>query len=107
MTLTIITGTHTFNDLGGKFRAALISSMQRRQKYNIDGLKFSKNRFERIEITKEGELIRLPSRIFPLDKNGFSWSVSQPTGSGKTILAALHLKDTFFKGGNIQANFGF
>ena len=107
MGLTIITGTHTFIDLGRKFRQAFINATQRRNNYNILGCHFTKSRFERVTIDKIGNVIRQPSRIFPLDGNGFSWSVSQPTGSGKTILAAYHLKRTFFNGGNIQANFSF
>jgi len=42
-----------------------------------------------------------------MDRNGFSWSVSQPTGSGKTILAVYNLRETYRKGGNIQANFSY
>lgn len=107
MTLTIIAGTHTFIDLTGRFRKAFARSMQQRLHYRIDGLHFTKFRFERVEITKKGEVIRLPTRIFPMDRYGLQWSVSQPTGSGKTILAVYHLKKTWKNGGNIQANFSY
>lgn len=107
MTLTIITGTHTFVDLTGKFRNAFARSMQVKLQYEIDGLRFSKRRFDRVEIQKDGRVIYLPSRIFPMDRNGFTWSVSQPTGSGKTILAVYNLRETYRKGGNIQANFSY
>jgi len=107
MTLTIIAGTHSFIDLTGKFRNAFSRSMQTKLQYEIDGLSFSKRRFDRVEIQKDGRIQHLPSRIFPMDRNGFAWSVSQPTGSGKTILAVYNLRETYRRGGNIQANLSY
>lgn len=107
MTLTIIAGTHTFVDLTGRFRQAWARSQQKRIFYEIDGVRFAKRRFDRVEIQKDGTVIYFPSRIFPIDRYGITWSVSQPTGSGKTILAVYHLRKTWRNGGNIQANFSF
>jgi len=107
MTLTIIAGTHSFIDLTGKFRTAFSKSMQTMIEYEIKGITFKKRRFDRVEIQKDGRIIHLPSRIFPMDRNGFSWSVSQPTGSGKTILAVYNLMETYRRGGNIQANLSY
>lgn len=107
MVLTIITGTHSFIDLTGKFRRAFIASMSNRIKYTINGLTFSKRRFDRVEITKEGKVIHEPSRLFPMDRNGLWWSVSQPTGSGKTILGVHDLHRTYLHGGNIAANLSY
>lgn len=107
MTLTIISGTHTFIDLTGRFRDAWTRAQKKRIIYDIDGVRFAKHRFDRVEITIEGKVIFYPTRIFPMDRYGISWSVSQPTGSGKTVLAVYHLLKTFRNGGNIQANFSF
>lgn len=107
MTLTIIAGTHTFVDLTGKFRAAWLRSQQKRIIYNIDGVKFSKHRFDRVEITKDGDIIKHPALINPVDKNFYRWTVNQPTGSCKTILAVYDLAVTWARGGNIAANFSF
>lgn len=106
MTLTIIAGTHTFNDLTGAFRNAWMRSRMVRTVYNINGLRFTKRRFDRVVITKESEVIYLPSRIFPI-RNGTSWSLSQPTGSCKTVLGVHHLMRTHLNGGNILANLSF
>lgn len=107
MTLTIITGTHTFIDLTGKFRQAFAKSMQKKIHYSINGVSFVKRRFDRVEIQKDGSVIFYPSRIFPMDRYGMTWSVSQPTGSGKTILAVHHIFRTYRHGGNIAANFSY
>lgn len=107
MTLTIIAGTHTFIDLTGKFRHAWLRSQQKRIIYDIDGVIFSKHRFSRVEIQKDGKVVFFPTRIFPTDRYGMTWSVSQPTGSGKTILAVYHLLKTFRNGGNIDGNFSY
>ena len=107
MTLTIIAGTHTFVDLTGKFRLAWARSQQKRIFYDINGVKFAKRRFDRVEIQTDGSVVFFPSRIFPMDRYGIQWSVSQPTGSGKTILAVYHLRKTFRNGGNIAANFSY
>jgi hypothetical protein len=107
MTLTIITGTHSFIDLTGKFRDAFIKSMSNRIKYTINGLTFTKRRFDRVEITKEGKVIHEPSRLFPMDRNGLWWSVSQPTGSGKTILAVFDMQRTHQRGGRVEGNLSY
>jgi len=107
MTLTIITGTHSFIDLTGKFRRAYINSMSNRIKYTINGLTFTKRRFDRVEITKEGKVIHEPSRLFPMDRNGLWWSVSQPTGSGKTILAVFDMQRTHQRGGRVEGNLSY
>jgi hypothetical protein len=107
MTLTIIAGTHSFIDLTGRFRQAYLRSMQNRIKYTINGVTFWKKRFDRVDITKEGKVIHEPSRLFPMDRNGLWWSVSQPTGSGKTILAVYDMQRTHTRGGRVEGNLSY
>lgn len=107
MTLTIIAGTHTFVDLTGKFRASWVRSRQKRIIYSYDGITFAKHRFDRVEITKDGDIIRHPSLINPVDNKFYRWTVNQPTGSCKTVLAVYDLARTWARGGRVAANFSF
>lgn len=107
MSLRIIAGTHTFVDLTGKFRRAWQRANQRRIIYDIDGVQFKKRRFDRVTITKDGSIVFQPSRIFPLDRQFYRWTVSQPTGSCKTILLIYHLRKTYLNGGNIAGNLSY
>ena len=82
-------------------------SMQRRIIHTYDGVTFAKNRFDRVEILKDGTVIRHPRLINPTDGKGYRWTVNQPTGSCKTILGVYNLAQTWARGGNIAANLSF
>jgi hypothetical protein len=107
MTLTIIAGTHTFVDLTGKFRTAWLRSLQTRIIHTYDGVSFAKHRFDRVEILKDGTVIKHPRLINPIDVKGYKWTVNQPTGSCKTVLAVYNLARVWARGGNIAANLSF
>jgi len=98
--ITIITGSHEFRDDFRYFYNAYCK--QQLYKYNIDGVIFKKTRFDRVIITKKGEVIYLPPVIATLGYNKFS--CTQTMGSGKTILGMEHLARIHHNGGNTDAN---
>lgn len=98
--LTIISGTHQFNDSFNIFRTAYIKNTV--YKYDIDGIKFKKRRFDRVVIMKDGNIVTLPPIIAHLGYGNFS--VTQTMGSGKTILGMEHLARTHFSGFATAAN---
>lgn len=100
--LTIITGTHEFYDMFGYLQNDILKNTVYR--YNVDGVKFKKKRFDRVVITEEGEVVKLPPVMAALSKNRFS--VVQTMGSGKTILGAEHIARVHKIGGRTGANLG-
>jgi len=98
--ITIITGSHEFRDDFSYF----YKEFNNRQlyRYNIDGVEFLKERFDRVVITKEGEVIYLPPVIASLGYGQFS--CTQTMGSCKTILGVEHLARIYHNGGNTDAN---
>jgi hypothetical protein len=98
--ITIITGSHEFRDDFNYFLKAY--RKQQLYKYTIDGVSFKKNRFDRVIITKDNEVIYLPPVIATLGYNKFS--CTQTMGSGKTVLGMEHLARIHHNGGNTDAN---
>lgn len=98
--ITIISGSHEFRDDFHYFENAY--RLQQRYLYDIDGVKFAKNKFDRVIITKENDVVFLPPVIATLGYGNYS--CTQTMGSGKTILGMEHLARIYRNGGNTDAN---
>lgn len=98
--VTVISGTYGFYDPQMQFAAEWIKP--KLYKYNVNGVRFKKRRFEQVVITKEGDVITLPSVIAVVGTN--KWIITQTMGSGKTILGVEHLARIHRGGGRTAAN---
>lgn len=98
--ITIITGSHEFRDDFGNFTSEY--KKLQKYRYNVDGVEFTKRRFERVIITKDSNVIFLPPVIAELGYGNYS--CTQTMGSCKTILGVEHIARIHRNGGNTDAN---
>lgn len=98
--LTIITGSYDFYDPYGYFANAW--NDPNIYKYEIDGIIIKKRRMDRVIITKEGNVFKLPPIVAPSARNHYI--VNQTMGSGKTILGVEHLARVHASGGRTGGN---
>lgn len=98
--LSIVTGSLEFIDPYGMFMAAWEDPTI--YKYEIDGIVIKKRRMDRVLITKDWDVFKLPPVIAPLSYGRVA--VNQTMGSGKTILAVEHLARVHANGGRTGAN---
>ena len=98
--LSIITGSYDFYDPYGLFTQAFNDN--KIYKYEIDGIIIKKRRLDRVIITENREVYKLPPVVAPLGRGHYM--VNQTMGSGKTILAVEHLARIHAGGGRTGAN---
>lgn len=98
--LSIITGSYDFFDPYGYFANAWNDT--KIYKYEIDGIIIKKRRMDRVIITEDGAVFKLPPVIAPMARSHYI--VNQTMGSGKTVLAVEHLARIHANGGRTGAN---